>query len=195
LLFDSRTVGVLFVHNIGVETALWTIGVMLVSGQSVLTDWRKLVNGPLIAILLAIVLNALGWDALVPGVVRTAVNWLGLCAIPMALILIGAVMADHLGEFHSAAGWRSIFIAILLRIGVLPVLFLVLARLLPASVELKRVMLLQAAMPAAVFPILMARHYGGDPATALRIVVSTSLVGLVTIPLWIKFGLKFVLGA
>jgi hypothetical protein len=71
------------------------------------------------------------------------------------------------------------------------VLFLLLARYLPASVELKRVIVLEAAMPAAVFPIVMSRHYGGDPLTALRVVIGTSLVGMVTIPLWIRFGMKF----
>ncbi len=47
-------------------------------------------------------------------------------------------------------------------------------------------------MPAAVFPIVMARHYQGDPATAMRVVISTSVVGLATIPLWIRLGMKFV---
>ena len=45
-------------------------------------------------------------------------------------------------------------------------LFLVLARYLPCPVELKRVILLQAAMPAAVFPIVIGKVYGGDTATA-----------------------------
>ncbi len=71
-------------------------------------------------------------------------------------------------------------------------LFLLAAKFLPASVELKRVMVLEAAMPAAVFPIVMARHYQGDPATAMRVVLGTSVVSLATIPLWIKFGMKFV---
>jgi hypothetical protein len=110
----------------------------------------------------------------------------------MALILIGAVVADHLHEFHSASGWRVIGSAVLLRIGILPVLFLLLAKFLPASVELKRVIVLEAAMPAAVFPIVMARHYQGDPATAMRVVIGTSVVGLLTIPLWIRVGMRFV---
>jgi len=71
-------------------------------------------------------------------------------------------------------------------------LFLLVAKFLPASVELKRVMVIEAAMPAAVFPIVMARHYAGDPATAMRVVIGTSVVGLATIPLWIRFGMKFV---
>ena len=35
-------------------------------------------------------------------------------------------------------------------------LFLLLAKFLPASIELKRVMVIEAAMPAAVFPIILA---------------------------------------
>lgn len=192
LLFDKPTAGVLFVHNVGVEIGLWTLGVMMLTGQRLGRDWRKIVNAPLVAILLAVVLNALGWESFIPKVVLTGVHLLGQCAIPMALILIGAVVADHLHEFHSASGWRVISTAVFLRMGVLPMLFLLIAKFLPASVELKRVLVLQAAMPAAVFPIIMARHYKGDPATAMRVVIGTSVVGLVTIPLWIRFGLHFV---
>jgi len=192
LLFDKPTAGVLFVHNVGVEIGVWTLGVMILTGQRISRDWRKIVNAPLVAIMLAVALNALGWYTHIPQVVLTGVHWLGQCAVPMALILIGAVVADHLHEFHSASGWRVIGTAVLLRIGVLPALFLLLAKVLPASIELKRVMVLQAAMPAAVFPIILARHYHGDPPTAMRVVIGTSVVGLVTIPLWIRFGLHLV---
>ena len=110
----------------------------------------------------------------------------------MGVILIGATMADHLPQFGAAGGGRVMGLSCLVRIGLLPVLFLALAKWLPCSVELKRVIVLEAAMPAAVFPIVMAKHYGGDAATAVRVVVATSLVGLLTIPLWIRFGMHFV---
>jgi malate permease and related proteins len=54
------------------------------------------------------------------------------------------------------------------------------------------VLVLQSAMPAAVFPIIMARHYGGDPATALRVVIGTTAASFVTIPLVLKLGFQFV---
>jgi len=75
---------------------------------------------------------------------------------------------------------------------VLPLLFLVAAKYLPLTVELKRVLVLEAAMPSAVFPIVLSKHYGGDPPTAVRVVLATTAVSLVTIPLWIRFGMKFV---
>ena len=190
LMFGDETVGVLFVHNVGVETALWTLGLMALTGAG--GGWRKIINAPLMAIVLALMLNFSGLSPHLPSVVRTTVHLLGQCAIPLALLLIGATVADHLEGFHSAHGWRVIGLASLLRIGVLPIGFLLLAKYLPASVELKRVIVLEAAMPSAVFPIVMAKHYGGDPPTAVRIVVGTSVIGLITIPLWIRFGMKFV---
>lgn len=192
LLFDKATTGVLFLVMMGVETALWTLGVWTLTGGSLGQSWRRILNAPLVAIVLALVLNAIGLNAHLPNPMLTGVHWLGQCAIPMALLLIGAIVADHLHEFHSKSGWRVIGAAVLLRIGVLPALFLLVAKFLPASVELKRVMVIEAAMPAAVFPIVMARHYQGEPATAMRVVIGTSVVGLLTIPLWIRFGLKFV---
>ena len=81
--------------------------------------------------------------------------------------------------------------ACVLRLGVVPVLFLVLAKFLPCSVELKRVILLQAAMPSAIFAIIAARHFGGDGPTALRVVIATSALSFVTIPLWIRAGLHW----
>jgi len=78
-----------------------------------------------------------------------------------------------------------------LRLGLLPIAFLLLARLLPLSAELQRVVILQAAMPAAVFPIIVARRYGGDPITAVRVAVATSVGGLLTIPVWLRIGMSW----
>lgn len=191
LLFDEATAGVLFLHIIGVEMAMWTLGVMLMSGGAA-RDWRKLLNAPLFAIVLALGLNTLGWNTNVPEVVGTGIHWLGGCAIPLALILIGAIMADHLGDFHSTHGWRVMTAGVFLRLGLFPLMFLLVARFIPLTTEHQRVLVLEAAMPTAVFPVVLAKLYRGDPATAMRAVLSTSIVSLVTIPLWIRFGMKFV---
>lgn len=191
LLFDQKTAGVLFLHIIGVEMAMWTLGVMVMSGGAA-RDWRKLLNAPLFAIVFAILINALGWDVHEPQVVSTGIHWLGGCAIPLALILIGAIMADHIGDFHSAHGWRVMGVGVALRLGLLPLAFLLVAKILPMTTEHQRVLVLEAAMPTAVFPVVLSKLYKGDPATAMRAVLSTSVIALVTIPLWIKVGMKWV---
>lgn len=188
LLFDRETAGVLFVHNVGVEFAFWSIGLLLLGHESPTKSWRKLINPPMVAIIVAVLINLAGGRELVPGFLLTTIGLLGQTAIPLGLILIGATMSDQFHHFQKGNGVRVMTVACLLRLGVLPVLFLLLAKFLPATAELKRVILLQAAMPSAVFAIIMAKHYSGDPATALRVVISTSAVGLLTIPLWLRIG-------
>lgn len=191
MLFDRETTGVLFVHNLGVEIAIWTVGLVTIQGLGGRIDWRKLINAPLVAIVLALGLNAAGLGEQLPAFALKSFEMLGQCAIPMMILLVGATIYDRMHEFHAGYGVRVMATACIVRLGLLPLLFLLLARYLPCSVELKRVIILQAAMPAAIFPIVMARHYGGDTATALRVVIGTSAVAFLTIPLWIRFGLQF----
>ncbi|MDR3456517.1 MAG: AEC family transporter [Verrucomicrobiae bacterium] len=197
-LFDPGTTGVLFVHNVGTEMAMWTLGVAVVSGGGFSGGWKRFVNAPLAALLLALMLNFIGLHFTPPPLflffgttVLTMVHWLGQSAIPLALLLIGAVVADHLSAARGGRAPRVVAVAALVRLVLLPVIFLLLARFLPCSIELKRVLVLQGAMPSAVLPIVLARHYGGDARTALQVALGTSLLGLVTIPLWIRFGEYF----
>jgi malate permease and related proteins len=197
-LFGAGTMGVLFVHNVGTDTAMWTMGVAVLTGHGVAGGWKKIVNAPLIALALALLLNFLGpcihpptAIMVVGDIFRTAIHWLGQSAIPMALILIGAIVADHFEEARGGKAGRVVLASSLVRLGVMPVLFLLLAKYFPCSPDLKRVLILQGAMPSATLPIVLARHYGGDARVAVQIVLGTSLLGIITIPLWIRLGLHF----
>jgi malate permease and related proteins len=197
-LFDTRTTGVLFVHNVGTEMAMWILGVATLTGGFA-GGWKKILNAPLAALLLALALNFLGTVFTPPAplvfvgnVLLTGIHWFGQSAIPLALLLIGAIVADHFDEVRGGNLFRVVAVAALVRIGLLPVLFLLLAKYLPCSLELKRVLVLQGAMPSAVLPIVITKHYGGDARTALQVALGTSVIGLATIPLWIHFGGKFV---
>jgi len=192
LLHGNDTVGVLCLHNVGVEVAVWTTAILLLTGSSLRGLWRNLVNAPLVAMAIGLMLNWTDSGHLLPVALQTVIGWLADCSIPMSLILAGATVADHLHEFHAAHGRRTIVWSLLLRLGLLPVGFLLLARWLPASQELKQVIVIQSAMTSAVFPVVLARHYGGDPATAVRAVVATSVMGLLTIPFWLQVGRWFV---
>lgn len=190
-LFTQGTVGVLFVQNIGVELAMWLVGLSVLSGRSWREGWRHIANPPVIAIVATLILNALVRREDVPEAVLHGAHLLGQCAIPLGLILIGATVADLMSTLRSRLGWGEAAVACGLRLLVVPAILLALGRVLPVSVETKQVLLLHAAMPSAVFPILMARHFGGDAGTALRIVLATSMVSVVTIPVWLKFGMAF----
>ena len=187
----GATIGVLLIHNLGVEICLWTAGVMVITGASLREGWRKILNPPVIAILVALALNLFGGKDWIPSFALTAAHLTGASAIPLGLILTGASFADLMRGARIGDGWKIIGVSCVLRLLVLPLFFVLLARWLPCSIELKRVIVVQAAMPSAVIPIVLAKHYGGDPSVALQVVLGTTILSLLTIPLWIRAGLAF----
>ena len=192
---DGAVLGTLFVHNVGTEAALWSVGLLVLSGKLGKGWWRPVLNPPLGAITLALLLNATGGYAYIPTFLTQAIALIGQTAIPTGLLLTGATMADAAGAAKLHRGGGPMVLAAVLRLGLLPILFLTLAGLLPPALgmtpDLRRVVAIQAAMPCAVFPVVLTRHYGGDVPTAVRVVLFTSLLGLLTIPLWLTAGLRW----
>jgi len=187
----DRALGVLFLHNLGVELAMWTVGLVLLQG-SWSGVWRFLLNGPILAVVLGVLLVKTGYDRMIPVPLETALAMLGNCAVPISLLLVGMTIADLVGKERPSL--RIMPAAVVLRLAVIPLFLLAAARWLPLVVELRQVLVVQAAMPAAVFSIVLARHYGGHPGTAVQVVLATNLAGLLTIPWVIAFGMRWVMG-
>jgi predicted permease len=192
MLFGGPATGVLFLHNVGIEISLWTLGIMLLSGAHPRDGWRHILNIPLMAIIAAIALNFAGARSWMPSFILSAVHSMGAAAVPLGIILSGAVFADQLRQSGDRAGGAISLGACALRLGAIPLVMLAIARWLPCPAELRHVILVQAAMPSGVFPVILSKHYGGDAPTALRIVLVTSALGLITIPLWLRFGMELV---
>jgi malate permease and related proteins len=186
-LFGEGTTGVLFVHNIGLELTLWSLGIWVLSGER---SWRRALNIPFFAILGALALNLVNAAAWLPGFVLDSLGFLGQAAIPLSLILAGATLADALAEGGLLQHKGHTIAGCVVRLLLLPPLVILAARWLPSK-ELKQVLVVQAAMPCALVPVLLSRHYRADGATAVRIVIATTILGLLTIPLWLQLGAKF----
>ncbi len=113
---------------------------------------------------------------------------LAQCAIPLGLVLSGAIIMDYIRLANWRTSAKPILAAILFRQGFMPLCMLGAASLLSLSLSVKEVVVLQAAMPSAVFPIVLARLYDRDTSTALRVILGTGLFGIITIPLWLYAG-------
>ena len=73
-------------------------------------------------------------------------------------------------------------------------LFLWVARETRLTIELTTVLCIQAAMPTAVFPVVLAKHYGGDARMATQIIFATSLLAFATTPLWLDLAFRILDG-
>ena len=194
---NDDVLGVLFIHSLGVEIAIWFVGLMVLTG-SVIKSPKQLINGPIVAVVLGVGLSWTGgWKLFDPEmggiiglIIRQAMSWLGACAFPIGLLLIGATMYDMVGK--ESLSPKVGLGASLVRLLIMPLVILSAAKFLPIAPALQQVLLVQAAMPAAVTPIIVARHYGGSPGVAVQVVLVTSALALITMPLWISWGVKFV---
>lgn len=177
----------LLVHNVGVEIAVWSFAIGLFGGRF---SWRRLVNMPLIALILALVLNLSGWSKQLPPWTTDFLRMTGAAAIPVGIVIAGmSLVRNSQAAEPPPRGERTRIVvgSLLLRLGLLPLLLLGLAVLLQGSgwSYLAAVLGVHAAMPAATLPVVLARHFGGHPSTAILICLSSTAVSLLATPAWL----------
>ena len=124
--------------------------------------------------------------------VERVAHMLGVCAIPMCLFMIGATIGSLFERRVGRHLWRTAVAGCIARLAILPALMLTAAMFLPLPLDLKKVVVVQAGMPAALMPIVIARLYGGHPLTAIQVVLATMLVCVGTAPLVIGWGIKWI---
>ena len=188
-LFDRDVVGVLMVHNVGVEAAVWTFGVAFLSGGSGLGGLKNGAQPIPLALVAALLVNFAGLGETAPA--KFAAQFchaVGECAIPVGTILTGIFLHEVLKGFRFFAEPRVSLGIILVRGVVIPVLLLTIAASLISDPALRKVMMVQAAMPAGIFSFLIVEMYQGDVQVALRCSVLTMVLCPVVTPLWLYVG-------
>ncbi|TWU66209.1 AEC family transporter [Crateriforma conspicua] len=180
----------LILHNVGVDLALWSVGVAIISGGRGQQRhwWRSLISPPLVAVVIAMTLKRTGWVDFVPQPILLATEKLGSCSVPLGLMLSGALIIDFLKDADWGGAIRTIACAVGFRQLVMPVAILAVATFLARTVQMQQVLMLQAAMPAAIFPIVLVRLYDRDTVTSMRVILSTSIFGIVMVPFWLAVG-------
>lgn len=193
--FYPESVVTLMVHNVGVDMAMWSVGVLVLSGQF-RSEWKRaLFSPPLISVVTALSIRQFGLVESFPGPFLQLAESLGKAAIPLGLVLSGAIILDYLRIADWRENFRTVLAAVSIRQLILPLLMLAFLAGTALNLELQQVLILQAAMPSATFPIVMVRLYNQDTGTALRAVLGTSLVGILTIPLWLTVFPKVIFAA
>lgn len=151
----------------------FTVGQFIVSGRF---SFRTAVASPVIwATGLALALNFLDWP--MPRALANAFELLGGFAIPLMLIAMGVSLAS----LHTGGLGKSLFYSVVrILIGVGIGLGLGAALGLP---DLARgVLLIQCAMPAAVFNFLWASYYERNPEAVAGVVFVSTLLAFVALP-------------
>ncbi|MDO4586079.1 MAG: AEC family transporter [Planctomycetia bacterium] len=191
---NDRLLGILFVINLGMELALWSVCVLTMEGHFSKESFYKILNVPMLTICFALLLNMLGLDRFVTHQMLQPFKILSDAAIPLSLFIVGTIIAENI-DWKSWKQSGSSFLKIsfhscFLRLFLFPLLIISLINWIPCSNELRIVMIIHASMASAIFPIILARLYHGDMQTSLFTLLGNTLPALITTPFWITIGLR-----
>lgn len=122
------------------------------------------------------------FDIRLPVWLANTTSLLGDITIPLMLVTLGV----SLGSIKHNAWLLSSGYAVLRLTGGF-VFALLATKLLGITGLAQKIVILQSVMPAAVFNYLFALHYGRSPDMAAGIVVSSTLIGVLLLPVILSF--------
>lgn len=146
---------------------------------------RELVRNPLILGTLAGVLfNLTGLQ--LPEPVGTTLHRMGLAAIPLGLMAVGAGL--KMGGLKAAPKLAAALLFI--RHGALPLIALGLSALLALPPLQHTVLLAFAALPTASSAYVLAIRMGGHGPFVAGLITMSTLLGMVFVPVWLAVGAR-----
>ncbi len=152
----------------------YTLGLYIVSGDR---GWKEVFRVPLIyAALAGLFVNLVKIQ--IPWPIAEPIRMLGYSTIPLMLVCLGYRLSSitSLTWGHSVAG------ALLRIVGGFACAYLVVTILGVHGIN-RQVLLLYGSLPSAVVNFVFTEKYGQDPELAASIILITTVLSLVTIPI------------
>lgn len=176
-LFPARGKAFAAVYSVLEQLLFWTAGAAILSQGKKISP-KKLVSPSLVGALLAVVFVLL--DLPIPQVAEQALEMLGGCTLPLALLYIGGWIADTRGGgiFHVP----ELYLLSAARLLLAPLVTAAVLFLLGVDPEIRGILTVVAALPSPVVAPMMLQENGDDPALASSAVTVTTLACLVTLP-------------
>lgn len=167
--------------NIPFNILAYTLGIALLNsgGERSRIQWKLLINPPMIAAFLAILLACV--DIRVPDPLAKAVGMLGDMVVPCSMIIIGASLGAQ--KLRDVFGDLRVYAFAPVRLFVVPILLWAVMHLIVRDEILIGTITLLGAMPVASFATMLSIQYGGNVQMASRSVFVTTILSVATIPL------------
>lgn len=155
------------------------LGVSLASAQThgIASAMRRALLTPMtLAAIGAVAINLLGWEF--PLLIDRPIQLVGAALIPVMLLTLGMQLA---GDFKPQLD-ADLGLVVGAKLVVVPVVAGLVGALLGLEGETLGVLVIQSSMPPAVFTAVVAMEFDLEAKRVTRIVLGTTLVSLLTIP-------------
>lgn len=163
-----------------VRIVMWTIGIAVFLKGRKEKLWKNVLTHPcIVAIYAGVIIMVCGIQF--PTFVEKTIVGISGCNTPLSMMLIGMMLAevkpkgliDKTMVFYTA-----------IRLLVIPAVVFAITGFLPLDGMLRGITVIMAGMPAPITTALLSAKYGGDEKYATGMVFLSTILSLITLPLW-----------
>ena len=187
-LFGEASIPFVLLYFLANAVLFWTLGNYCISTDGLtaspkifsLQTLRNIFSPPLISFIAAVLLIIAAVP--IPTFLLSTAKYLGSMTTPLSLLFIGVVM--HGVDLKKLRLNRDILGVLIGRFVVSPVAILIVAAYFPLPDLMRKVFVIQAALPAMTQTSVLASLYKADTEYAATLVSITNLAALIAIPLY-----------
>ena len=195
MLFGAKSTPYVLLFYIANTVLFWTIGVYGISGDGNRKSARifsrenlkRVFSPPLSSFLFAVVCVLAGIE--LPPLVVSVCHTVGSSTTPLSMIFIGIVL--YAVDWKSIRLDKSLVTLIAARFILAPAVLVAICRFVPLPLLMKQVFVIQASMPIMTQTAIIARNYDADYQYAAVMTSVTTLISLVTIPMYMALMTHF----
>ena len=121
----------------------------------------------------------------IPKFLVTAISSAGSCMSPLAMILTGFIIGNF--SLKKLAAVKRVYIASVLRLIILPLLFVVALKLLNTDKTIILLTLCATAMPLGLNTVVFPAAYDGDTTPGASMALISHIMSVITIPIMFAF--------
>lgn len=186
LFGEAKSLPYVLVYYMANTTIFWTLGVYLIQrdgegdykfnlGQTL----KKVFSPPLLGFMVGVVLVLL--KIKLPNFIMQDLNYIGGLTVPLSMIFIGIAIANV--DLHDLTLNRGNLGILSGRFILAPILMALLVLPTPMPAMMKKVFIIQSAMPVMTNAPVVSKLYGADSSFAAIMVTETTLMSLIVIPI------------
>lgn len=190
-LFGENSTPYVLVYFLANAFLFWTIGNYSISldGKTVpakiisIDTIRRVFSPPFMGFTLAVILILL--EIALPDFLMNTCKYLGNMTTPLSMLFIGIAIFSV--KFNTLKFSKDVIAVLIGRFIISPIAVLFVASLFPIPELMKKVFVIQAALPAMTQTTILAKVYEADAEYAAILVTITTLFAIVAIPIYMIF--------
>ena len=180
-LYGTAGLAMASIYLLPLRIMMWSEGVAIFTeAPDKKSLVKKVATHPcIIACAIGLVLMVTGYQ--IPGFLGKTVGYISSCNTGISMLVIGMILAE---ADPKALMDKTIFQYALIRLLLIPALVFIPCRLLVHDSMVVGLSVILAGMPAGATTTILASNYDGDEEFAVKLVVLSTALSIITIPLW-----------